>query len=64
MNLVEGKIVDIFLDGGSPKAKVRVKGAYINVPLMLLMEAKIGDWIQVQSGIAIARVETPLTEEA
>ncbi len=64
MNLVEGKIVDIFLDGGSTKAKVQVKGALIKVPLMLLMDARIGDRILVQSGVAVSKVEPQPSGEA
>ena len=64
MNVVEGNIVDIYLDGGRAKAKVQVKGAYVSVPLMLLMEARIGDRILIQSGIAVSRVDACEAREA
>ena len=57
MNLIQGKIAEIYLDGGVTKAKVCVGGAHIRVPLMLLMEANVGDEILIESGMAISRVE-------
>ncbi len=63
MNLLTGEIVDIYVDGGSTRAKVRVGGAYLRVPLTLLMDAKIGDRILVEAGVAIARVEPDREEE-
>jgi len=57
VNVVSGKIVEIYLDGGIAKAKVSVGGAHIRVPLMLLLEAHVGDEIVIQSGLALSRVD-------
>ena len=39
------------------KAKVSIGGTYIRVPLTLLMEARVGDEILIESGIAISKTE-------
>lgn len=58
MNLVTGEIVDIYLDTWTKMAKVRVNGAFIRVPLLLLPEARVGDHVLVEGGVAIAVVKT------
>ena len=58
MNLIQGTIAEIYLDSGVTKAKVSVGGAHVRVPLMLLMDANVGDEILIESGVAISRVET------
>ena len=55
MTDVTGEIIDIYLDGGSAKAAVRVGGAVLRVPLTLLMEARVGDMVVVQSGMAVSK---------
>jgi len=55
MTDVKGEIIDIYLDGGSTKAEVRVGGKTLRVPLTLLMEARVGDMVVVQSGMAVAK---------
>jgi hydrogenase maturation factor len=62
MNLITGTLEEIYVDSGIVKGKVRVGGAFIRVPLMLLMDARIGDEIVVSSGVAISRVGEPQTE--
>jgi hydrogenase maturation factor len=57
MNLVTGEIVDIYLDTWTKMAKVRVNGAFIRVPLLLLPDAKVGDRVLVEGGVAIAVVK-------
>ena len=57
MNVASGRIVEIYLDGGIAKAKVNMGSAHVHVPLMLLMEARVGDQIVIQSGLAISKVE-------
>jgi hydrogenase maturation factor len=58
VNLVTGEIVEIAHDGPMRIAKVRVRGVFIRVPLMLLPEAKTGDRILVERGVPIAVVGT------
>lgn len=57
MNVSSGRIVEIYLDGGIAKAKVSVGGVLVHVSLMLLMEARVGDEIVIQSGLATSKVE-------
>lgn len=58
MNLVTGEIVEVYLDTWTKMAKVRVNGAFIRVPLLLLPDAKVGDHVLVEGGVAIAVVRT------
>ena len=46
MNVLTGKIVEIYLEDGKTMGKVRVGGAMTNVALMLLMNAKVHDRIE------------------
>jgi hydrogenase maturation factor len=57
VNLITGKIVEIYLEGGIAKAKLSVGGAYVRVPLMLLMDVRVGDEVLVEAGVAISKVE-------
>jgi hydrogenase maturation factor len=56
MNLISGRIVEIYREGGVPKAKVSIGGAHTSVPLTLLMDAQVGDEIVIGSGVALSRV--------
>jgi hydrogenase maturation factor len=58
MNLVTGRIVEIYLEDGVAKAKVDVDGVFMRVPLMLVMNTRVGDEILVGSGVAVAKVES------
>lgn len=64
MNPITGEIVDIAIDGGVARARVRVGGAFLRVPLTLLMDACVGDVILIQSGVAIAHAGLPQRTEA
>lgn len=65
MNIMTGEIIEIYIEDGTVMAKVRVRGAYVRVPLLLLMDAKVGDRILIESGVAISKVEPPeLTEDS
>jgi hydrogenase maturation factor len=56
MNVLTGKIVEIYLEDGRTMGKVRVGGAITNVALMLLMNAKVHDRVVVDSGIALSKI--------
>jgi len=53
MNLVRGILTNIFIKEGTTMGTVNVHGAIFDVPLTLLLNAKIGDIIIIDSGIAI-----------
>lgn len=57
MNLVTGRIVELYIEGGTTKAKVSVGGAHFRVIMTFLMEAHVGDEVLIESGVAISRVE-------
>jgi hydrogenase maturation factor len=52
-----GEIIEIYLEEGSTTAKVRVDDSIITVPLLLLMNARVGDHILVDAGIALSHVK-------
>lgn len=54
---MKGEIVEIYIRDGSTLAKVRVDGSYLNVPLLLLMNARVGDHVAIDAGIALSKVE-------
>jgi hydrogenase maturation factor len=58
MNPVTGEIIEIYGDTWTEMAKVRVDGVFIRVPLLLLPDARVGDHVLVESGVAIAIVKT------
>ena len=55
MNLITGSIEEIYVHDGTTVGKVNVRGAYLKVPLMFLMDARVGDLILIESGVAISR---------
>lgn len=57
MNLVAGEIVQVYIEDETTMAKIRVRGAFIRVPLTLISGVKVGDSILVESGVAIAKIE-------
>ena len=63
MNLIEGEIVETYSRDGLRMAKVRISGAYMRVPLLLLPETKVGDRVLIESGVAISRIETEQLKE-
>jgi hydrogenase maturation factor len=63
MNLLTGRIAEIFIEGGITKAKVSVGGAHFKVAMMLLMDAKVGDKVMVESGVAISKLNSPEERE-
>jgi len=63
LNVVPGEIVEIS-DDESKTAKVRVGGAYLRVPLLLVKDAKVGDWVLVESGVAIAVITPEPSKES
>ncbi len=54
---MKGEIVEILVKDGSTVAKVLVDGSYLQVPLLLLMNAKVGDFVIIDAGIAISKVD-------
>ena len=57
MNLVSGQIEEIYVHEGMTIGKVNVRGAFLRVPLTFLMDAKIGDTIVIESGVAISKTD-------
>jgi hydrogenase maturation factor len=63
MNLLSGRLVDIFIEDGVAKGKVKIGGAFTNVVLTLLPEARVGDTVLVDSGVAIGISSEPQCKE-
>jgi hydrogenase maturation factor len=64
MNFVQGEIDELYVESGIEMAKVRVHGAFLRVPVTFLIDAKVGDTILIESGVAIAKVESDRSPEA
>ena len=64
MNLLTGQIVETYKEEGVAMARVRVSGAYVRVAMQLLPDARVGDMILIESGVAIAKVENTRMKEA
>ncbi|MGA9363420.1 MAG: HypC/HybG/HupF family hydrogenase formation chaperone [Bacteroidota bacterium] len=62
MRLATGEIVEIHPNAQKRMARVRIAGAFKSVPVMFLPDAKVGDCILIDSGVAIAKVK-PQAEE-
>lgn len=63
MNLVTGEIVEIYLEEDITMGKVRVGMAFVRVPLTLVPGIRPGDWILIESGVAIAHVASSQAEK-
>ncbi|MEK6754846.1 MAG: HypC/HybG/HupF family hydrogenase formation chaperone [Bacteroidota bacterium] len=58
MNFVTGQIEEIYVEEGTAMARVKVHGAFMRVPLTFLLDARVGDTILIESGVAISKVES------
>ena len=63
MNLVTGRILELYIESGITRAKVNVGGAQFRVVMTFLMDARVGDNILVDSGVAISTVRPVEREE-
>jgi hydrogenase maturation factor len=63
MNILSGEITEIYIEDGITNGKVRVGTLFVRVPLLFLPQAKVGDTILIESGVAISRVEDEQLEE-
>jgi len=57
MGVMSGKIDEIYVEDGKPKASVRIGNATVLVDLLLLMDAKVDDRVLFDSGLALSRIE-------
>ncbi len=63
MSPLTGEIIEIYVDTWTKMAKVRVGGDYMHVPLQFLPNAKVGDRILIEGGVAIAILENEAKKE-
>jgi hydrogenase maturation factor len=63
MNLIYGRIVEMFPEDGLLTGKIRVAGAIKRVSLDLLVEPRVGDRVLICDGVAISKVEAQTTTE-
>lgn len=63
MNLLSGQIEEIYVHDGMTMGRVSVRGAFLKVSLTFLMDAKIGDTILIESGVAISKTEIQQVNE-
>jgi hydrogenase maturation factor len=55
-----GRITEIFLEDGIPRATVRIGEVALPVTLTLMMDVRVGDEILIDSGIALSRIRASL----
>ncbi len=63
MSLFTGVIERIALEGETKVAHVSVRGVRMKVPIDLVVDGMVGDTILIESGVGIAKIETPSKEE-
>jgi len=63
MTLLTGEITDIEMGPLTCRAKIRVGGAYTFASLELVPDARIGDFVLVEAGVAIGKVKSNNGEE-
>jgi hydrogenase maturation factor len=63
MQLVSGRVTEIYIEKGVTKAKVSTGDAFLHVPLTLLMDIHVGDDIMVRAGVAVAKSESHTVKE-
>jgi len=63
VTLVTGEIAEIAVGALTCTARIRVGGAYTYASLELVPEARVGDVVLVEAGVAVARVEKSNGEE-
>ena len=54
MTIMTGELVELYIENGTTKGKVKVNNAYIHVPMFFLLEAKVGDTLLIEGGVAIS----------
>ena len=64
MTTLTAEILEIYVDEGLTYAKVRVGKALMRVLLLLLMDARVGDRILIESGVALSRVDNVQKKES
>jgi hydrogenase maturation factor len=62
MNLLYGKVVELFVEEGMRMGRVRVSGALKKVPLELLTDVERGDTILMCDGVGISKVSAASME--
>lgn len=63
MNLLYGRVVDIFTEDGVRMGKIQVGGALKKIPLELLTDVVCGDRVLICDGVAISKVEETTKSE-
>jgi hypothetical protein len=56
MNITVGEIVALNTSGDIHEAKVRIRAAFMTVPLLDGLDVRCGDQILIESGIGIAKI--------
>ncbi len=59
-----GEIVEILVKEGKPMGRILIDDEIVEVPLLLLLDARVGDRVDVDAGIAISVVDAgePIAE--
>jgi hydrogenase maturation factor len=63
LHLITGEIVEIYVEEGVPWARVNVGGVHLRTPLTLLPDARVGEGVLLESGVAISTVNSEKEKE-
>ena len=63
MSTTSGELVEIFIEEGTTVGRVLASGTLLRVPLFLLTEARIGDRVLIDSGIAVSKIHQQTMQE-
>jgi len=58
-----GEISEIYIENGTAKASIRAGKQLLPVSLFLLLNARVGDMVEVESNIAVGRLEPMSTDQ-
>ncbi len=60
----QGTLLDLFVENGSTMGRIHTdSGSIMTVSLLLIMNARVGDRLVVESGIALTRLSPSSSEE-
>ncbi len=63
MNLVSGRIEEIYEHQGILMGRINVRGVILKASLALLLEVQVGDVVLVESGVAISKIDLTTATE-
>ena len=57
MNPITGKLVEIYIEDGTTMGRVEIQGVYQRILLTLVLDARVGDRVLVESGMGLSIID-------